>query len=110
VGCTTRAVEWRDEGVAGSGLFALEDIDEGDLGTIPLNATISQATLTEIGWTAKLEKANLTEVNDVILLGSYVMYEKLVNNYQVWKLVLKCMVLFSFDVFNDMSSVSYHMI
>jgi hypothetical protein len=82
VGCTSLAVEWRDEGVAGSGLFALEDIGVGDLGTIPLNATISYTSLTELGWVAKAQKAGMSVDSDVVLLASYVLYEKWVDNFQ----------------------------
>lgn len=82
VGATSLPFEWRDEGVAGSGLFALEDVVAGDIGTIPLNATISASSLARLGWTAKAIAAGMNVDSDVVLLASHVLYEKWVNNFQ----------------------------
>jgi hypothetical protein len=48
VGGTSVGLEWRDEGVAGSGLFAIDPINQDQvIGSIPLNATLSARTLSK---------------------------------------------------------------
>lgn len=83
VGATSVPLEWRQDGVAGSGLFALEDIPANvSLGSIPLRHTISAESLAEHGWTDHARHGGLDTSNDVLLLSSYVLYQKLVDKFE----------------------------
>ena len=47
-----------------------------------MNATISAASLEDIGWTHRYQYAGLDVEHEVVLLASYVLYEIWVDNYQ----------------------------
>ena len=82
-GIKSAALEWRQDGVAGSGLFAGEEIgNDSVLGSVPLNVTISMSSLRRVGWVKTMKDNGVDTKHPVMVLALWLLYQRHEDNFK----------------------------